>query len=271
LSGSAGSGWAGLGAVLDVVRLTRPSVASGNERRVKTFWEVAADAGLRTAVVNWWATWPAPSTSGTVISDRATLRLERGGPLDAEIAPAALYDDLSARWPALRAEAEALVLDLLRAGGPGPDDALLMRSAHLDAVTRVLTAAVSGPDTDLTVSYYPGLDIVQHSLAGTRAADVERYYVMLDRLLAPVLEPADGEIVVVLTAPGRVEAGEQGRFALRGNVGADAAAGAIDGRDVAPTLLYALGLPVSRALPGTAATGLLSRSFDDRYPIRFVA
>jgi hypothetical protein len=86
-----------------------------------------------------------------------------------------------------------------------------------------------------------------------------------------VLEPADGEIVVVLTAPGRVEAGGQGRFALRGDVAAASAAGAVDGRDVAPTLLYALGLPVSRALPGTAATGLLSRSFVDRYPIRFVA
>ncbi len=32
----------------DLLRLTRPSIASGNERRVKTLWEVAADAGLRT-------------------------------------------------------------------------------------------------------------------------------------------------------------------------------------------------------------------------------
>ncbi len=43
----------------DLLRLTRPSVASGNERRVKTLWEVADDSGLRTVVVNWWATWPA--------------------------------------------------------------------------------------------------------------------------------------------------------------------------------------------------------------------
>ena len=43
----------------DLVRLTRPAIASGSERRAKTFWEVAAEAGLRTSVVNWWATWPA--------------------------------------------------------------------------------------------------------------------------------------------------------------------------------------------------------------------
>src|SRR5206468_1103615 len=36
----------------DLLRLTRPSVASGNERRVKTLWEVAADAGLRTVIIN---------------------------------------------------------------------------------------------------------------------------------------------------------------------------------------------------------------------------
>ena len=65
--------------VTDLLRLTRPSVASGSERRVKTFWEVATTAGLRTAVVNWWATWPAPADAGLVVSDRATLRLEKGG------------------------------------------------------------------------------------------------------------------------------------------------------------------------------------------------
>ena len=79
----------------DLIRLTRPSIASGTERRQKTMWEVASDAGLRTAVVNWWATWPAPSDAagalGIVLSDRATLRLERGGPLDAEISPSTLY------------------------------------------------------------------------------------------------------------------------------------------------------------------------------------
>ena len=48
----------------DLVRLTRPAIASGSERRAKTFWEVAAEAGLRTVVVNWWATWPAPARRG---------------------------------------------------------------------------------------------------------------------------------------------------------------------------------------------------------------
>ncbi len=96
-----------IGTVTDLLRLTRPSIASGSERRVKTFWEVATTAGLRTVVVNWWATWPAPADAGLIVSDRATLRLEKGGALDAEIAPASLYDGLRTAWPALRAEAAA--------------------------------------------------------------------------------------------------------------------------------------------------------------------
>ena len=91
----------------DLVRLTRPSIASGTERRTKTFWEVAASAGLRTAVVNWWATWPASPEAGIVLSDRATLRLERGGPLDAELSPAILYDTLRQQWAEIRTRAES--------------------------------------------------------------------------------------------------------------------------------------------------------------------
>ena len=93
----------------DLLRLTRPSIASGTELRTKPFWEVAADAGLRSAVVNWWATWPAiaaGSADPLVISDRATLRLERGGALDAEIAPKELYEQLRRDWPDLTQQAQ---------------------------------------------------------------------------------------------------------------------------------------------------------------------
>ncbi len=59
---AAGSPLAGaIAAATDLVRLTRPTLTTGLQRRSKTFWEVAADYGLHTAVVNWWATWPAPS------------------------------------------------------------------------------------------------------------------------------------------------------------------------------------------------------------------
>ena len=95
-------------ATTGLLRLGRPAIASGTQRKLKTFWEVAAEKGLSTAVVNWWATWPASGPS-TVLSDRALLRLERTGPLDAEIRPPQLCDRLRSEWPRL-SEARAASL-----------------------------------------------------------------------------------------------------------------------------------------------------------------
>ncbi len=176
----------------DFVRLTRPAIASGSERRAKTFWEVAAEAGLRTAVVNWWATWPASADTGIVLSDRATLRLERGGPLDAEIAPASLYEPLRQRWPEIKAAATARATGALAYAGDDTTHALLRRSAELDAIQLGLLTEVAAPGTDLSVVYLPGLDIAQHALLGTDQAGlaastlaarldaVKAYYSMLD-------------------------------------------------------------------------------------------
>jgi hypothetical protein len=87
----AGSGiGAAIAIATDALRLTRPVLSTSLQRRSKTLWEVASDAGLSTIVVNWWATWPVPEGKGTVLSDRAALRLDRGGTLDAEIAPASI-------------------------------------------------------------------------------------------------------------------------------------------------------------------------------------
>jgi hypothetical protein len=269
----------------DLVRLTRPAIASGSERRSKTFWEVAADAGLRTSVVNWWATWPAPPDAGIVLSDRATLRLEHGGPLDAEISPDQLYDPLKQRWPALKAHAAAIAADALR----DPIDAnlrpLLQRSAELDALQLALTSEVVTRDTDLSVVYLPGLDIAQHALLGgdqtgvaasasalgARLEAVKTYYAALDRLLAPLLSAAADELVIVVTEPGRVTAEAGARLAARGPAMRDALTLDAPQTAVAPTILHALGVPVAADLASPPLRDLFSDGFRARYPIRTVA
>ena len=270
-----------LAAASDLVRLTRPSIASRAERRVKSLWEVAAGAGLRTAVVNWWATWPAPADGGIVISDRAILRLERGGQLDAEIAPPGLYEALHARWPELRSGAAKEASTIAAAADIEP---LLRRSAELDALQLALTREVDEPGADLVCTYLPGLDLVQHGLlartdGGTpspssmaaKLAALEAYYVFLDRLLAPPLAAKNG-LVMVLTSPGRVQAATSGLLAIRG-AGANRFARDAIARptDIAPTLLHALGIPISKELPGRPLIELFSAEFAKRYPIREIA
>ena len=274
-------------AATDLLRLTRPAAASGNERRVKTMWDVAADAGLRTVTVNWWATWPAPAASnGIVLSDRATLRLEHGGALDAEISPAALYDQLRARWPAIRSNAatHARAAASTLAWDDDRSRAALERSAELDAIQLALAHEVSSAaPPDLGAIYLPGLDIAQNTLLGNRDAvlapsvvadrlrALRDYYVFLDRLLTHVLAPADDELVVVVTEPGRVSAASDGLMGITGRAAAPNTQ--LNGRatDVAPTILHALGVPVSRELAGAPLLGLFSDPFKARYPVREVA
>ncbi len=272
-------------AATDLLRLTRPGLASGNERRVKTMWDVASDAGLRTSVVNWWATWPAPGGSGIVVSDRATLRLEHGGTLDAEVAPETLYEPLRARWPAIRADASAhaRAASASLAWGDENTRAALARSADLDALQLALAREVSNPPPDLSAVYLPGLDIAQSTLLGggdavlapsvvaERLQALRDYYVFLDRLLTHVLSAADDELVFVVTEPGRVAAATEGLLGATGRVvGSD---GEVKGgaTDVAPTVLHALGVPVGRDLAGRPLTALFTDSFMRRYPVREVA
>src|SRR5262245_18557955 len=268
-------------AATDLVRLTRPSVASRDERRSKTFWEVAEEAGLRTAVVNWWATWPAPQGAGIVITDRAVLRLEHGGALDAEIAPAALYESLRTQWSSIRQHASNITPRF--SGVPDPAvAAALRRTAELDATIVAITLAMPGPTRDLDVVYLPGLDIAQHTLFATSEAgalppttvaarvDALREYYGFLRTAVSILAPSDRMDVMILTPPGRVTAPADGLLWILGPSGSNKPAGIRTGltahvEDIAPTILHALGVPLSSELPGHPLTGLPSLDRSPRY------
>jgi hypothetical protein len=258
---------AAVGAATDLLRLTRPSPASRDERRAKTLWEVAEDAGLRTAVVNWWATWPAPQNGGILLTDRALVRLEQGGALDGEIAPASLYESLRTAWPSIRARAHA---DAAQLQSEDPEvTSVLRRSAELDASVVGLLGAIPSEQRDLDIVYLPGLDIAQHALLGGHdgiaqapsalAARVEAlrgYHPFLRRLLEPLLTPSETTEVLVITQPGRVDTpggGTIARFSAdanwRGSTGVRET-GAGRPEDIAPTVLNGLGVPLSRELAG---------------------
>ena len=279
------TGWALLAAATDVLRLTQPAIASGAERLIPTFWEVAARAGFRTAVVHWWATWPAGSDLGIVLSDRAILRLEHPGPLDAEIAPASLYDRLQPSWPERRARAVSQAAGVSADGLSTDTAAALRRSAELDASIAGLVSGV--PDfanLDLLTVYLPGLDIAQSTLLGApgarlaassmaeRVTALERYYVFLDGLIGEVVSamPTEDRLVVLVTEPGRTGGPTAGRVALSGRRIRAGGTLSAPPTAIAPTVLYALGLPVARDLP-EPATDLFDRSFVAAHPVRLVA
>src|SRR6185436_7520398 len=71
---------------------------SGIYRRDKAIWEILAAKGFPSAVVNWWATWPAEEGPGIRISERAFFRLESGGTPDREVFPPEEMTQLQAEF-----------------------------------------------------------------------------------------------------------------------------------------------------------------------------
>ena len=291
-----GSGMGRLvGAATDIVRLTRPSVASRDERKAKTIWEVAEEAGLRTAVVNWWATWPAPPTGGIVVTDRALLRLERGGAMDGELSPPEIYQSLGTQWPQIRGRAQEAAAKAF------PEDtetaAVLRRSAELDETIVGIARSVNSRPLDLMVVYLPGLDIAQNALLGPsggarapsavagRVDALRSYYPFLDRVLGPLVEPVDKQTLLVVTQPGRVQTSTGGLLGVAppmreqrsGDVVIETNPERVDGPlgsrplDVAPTIWWALGLPLSRELPGRPSPALFRYGTQVVDPDRYVA
>ena len=277
-----------LRAVTDLLWLTRPSIASGAELRAKPFWEVAADAGLRAVIINWWATWPAAGAgpnAPVILSDRATLRLEHGGALNAEIAPKELYEPLRSTWAATKDDAARVVRELLPAVPDASVDRVIRRSAELDALQLVLTARVAKqipPKPDLLALYLPGLDIAQHALlaegrsasASALAARLEAirgYYVYLDKLLDDLLVGENDVAVALLMHPGRISTKTYGLMAVDGRIVAPTIGADMRPVDIAPTILYILGVPISRELAGRPVLQMLSPDFLLRYPVRDVA
>ena len=192
-----------------------------------------------------------------------------------EIAPADTYERLRQSWPAIRAQAADLATRALGSSIATPElRPLLQRSLELDADQIALASEVAGETTDLVAVYLPGLDIAQHALLSPadgqsasasalsqRLQAIRDYYVALDRLLALTAVASPNEVLFVVTAPGRVAGGGEGRLAARGPIVRDRAV--VQGRvtDVSPTILYALGVqragrPRGHLCSGCSATRL---------------
>jgi len=204
-------------------------------------------------------------------------------PCATSTSPTLLYDTLRSQWPGIRERASARVAEALQLT-PGSDPAVaavLRRSAEIDLIQLALADRVATATTDLVAVYLPGLDIAQHALLATTegalgasatAARVEAlkdYYAFLDRMLAPLLVVDTGQLVVLVTEPGRVASASEGLLAIVGtDVRPGASANTARSTDVMPTVLHALGVPVSGELAGQALTSLFEEAFIAKYPVR---
>ena len=256
-----------LGAATDLLRLTRSQPPTSVLRSVKAFWNVASEKGLRVGVVNWWATWPADAVNGSLVTDRAFFKLEKGGVAEREVHPPELYDRL-----------KPLLALPLRDDRPGRIDAFHWAAARL----------LHGSGAfDLEAVYLPGLDIAtMQQLGETGASDlatldarlavVKDHYRFLDSLLGEAVQARQPDEVLILVGdPGRLArqggARPEGILIMAGNAVAPGEIGPVSEKDVAPTALHLLGLPVSRELEGHVVERALRAELRQKMPVRYVA
>lgn len=272
--------------------------------RVRTFWDIAADYGLASGIVRWPLTFPVRATRGYLISDQfhlgtsSPLRLadaRAGAPTSAVEIARQVFDETAFPEPApaeAAAAAEVVVGDA---------------RAQWDRVYREVAVRLEPQFAPhVTALRLTGIDAVSHAdwAAGDPARPVSRRsgntaafdaaYLDLDADVGRELgrlRPGDLLLVVsgfgmeAVTLPKRWLASLLGEPGLTGTherapdgfllaygtevARAELPRGSIV--DVAPTVLYYLGLPVGRDMDGFARNDLFVRTFQRAHPVTFIS
>jgi hypothetical protein len=267
-----------LAVVLPFLGFAREAPLSTSSLAARPLWELFSEKGVRVAVVNWWATWPAPDVRGVVLSDRTFARLDlsretKAGdlPFEAETYPKAALDLAREVWQECQGAGQARG----PASGRAPREAeppvgLRMDRFH-QAVTRELLAK-QGQDPwpheyEFVAVYLPGLDIAERELLGpaqglssgqlgTALEELRTMRQELDDWLSTLAGEAEARqaTVLVLGSPSRRDrpTGAKGFYALWGPDVAPGPLPSLGVYDLAPTILALMGFPVSSEMPGRA-------------------
>jgi Flp pilus assembly protein TadD len=205
-----------------------PRPVSSRSRKVSALWEMTAAAGRSTAVIGWWATFPAAAPPGcTIYSDRLSEQLmsaegEASGladPPDAAAAARRLAVRGNDATPALLApiiDVTASELAAVPTGAASWDDPIGGAARLMAASVTVerLTDRELERGTDVVLSYLEGTDTVGHLFAPYRPPPmpgvdpsrarrfgqvVDRYYAWVDAWLGRIaagLNAADTLVIL---------------------------------------------------------------------------
>jgi len=215
----------------------------GGERRLyessdrvgHALWNIASDAGLRVAVVNWWTTYPLETVNGVMVSDHLLAREIQGrlnltGARPDPSGPIVYPETWEERVQELAKADEPLtgVADPFADAAVFPDwvpvDRLRQRYRDDEWVTRIALAVEAEIHPDLMLVFLPGIDRVSHRLWGAtepdaepspftreeRAASLEalkRYYEFTDALIGRLLARYGGSDLALVVSDHGFEGG----------------------------------------------------------------
>ena len=269
----------------------------------RTLWDIVADYGFASGIVAWPLTSPAHAARGYIISDgfddaaSSPLRLAdatAGDPTSAADIAREVFD----QW---QSKSWAEILPTFSAQETAP--AARWDHAYSEAASRLEQHYAPR----LTAVRYEGIDVYGHKYLpdaepdrfGVRRKDprrspLDRYYAYLDGEVGRAIEmQADGDLLLVVAGfgmepspppkrvimwllgfadpPGTHEPAPDG-FLLA--YGSQVAHGHVDRGsivDIAPTVLYYMGLDIGRDMDGFARTDLFLRTYTLDRPVKYIA
>jgi hypothetical protein len=269
----------------------------------RPLWLIASEAGVRVGVVRWPLTYPAEDVDGFIVSDRFHQLVGSIAEFDGAVTPRDVL-------PSLETSFEDLSSNRSAGEGVGtigtPEESALRRDRWYSRAMRDLASKMA---PRLTAVRYEGLDIVGHYyLRYTQprtfrdlpeeerrrfSQAIDRYYTYIDGEVAAALAAVGpGDLLVIVSGFGMQSLNpvKQAIGRLLGDPDFSgtherapdgflmAFGSAVEpGRrprgsivDVAPTLLYFLGLPAARDMDGFARADLFTRAFTADRPIVFI-
>jgi len=272
-----------LNSLLPGVKLTAEEPVSAWMRKTKAIWDIIGEKKLPVGVVNWWASWPAYPITGFIVSDRTYPKFKIGGGFEEEVFPAELFPklkrlfyeegkDFTRLFPLffLSGKERTVVLEAMR-----EDRYYLSVGARLYQEEKPLFFAL----------YLPGLDIVRGVVFSRGSGDlstfaerislIEAYYRFLDDEIGQMVSVLPPDVIVVIVAdPGRIVplfSSGRGALLIKGPVVKKGVrAMPATEFDIAPTLLYLLGFPVSEEMKGRVLKEVIAPRFLSELPLRWV-
>lgn len=272
--------------VLPFFNLTRPVPMRSYMRGAKGLWNIATDANVETAVVNWWVSWPAERILGKVVTNQAHLRLalprDSGTPLrpQGETYPGSLLLELAPL--ADGTQASAADPEIQRSFAVFAELGLPAEILESDLFyARAATHLWRTDAPKLWMLYLPGPDILRRLLgrdivdpdarARAFARGLEAYWRALGPALEETFSGTSGVRRLCLFVPGWTwthQPPADGVFALSGpgTTSIPSSGSSEEDRapvtlaDVTPTVLWMLGLPHSEEMEGTVRANLLDAS-----------
>ncbi len=257
----------------------------------RPLWELLNRFGIRTGVVGWPVTYPARPVDGYLVTEQLVRMPGR--------TPPELARNAALAWPP-----DALDI-ALRAGAAIPAgtfavDSFVERTAgELARRFPVMFTAVRYPGLDAVGHYYLRYAVprafgdVSDDERGRFGRVLERYYTYVDGIVGRAIQSLGADDLLLVVSGFGMDPLGPGKRALERIAGDPKLSGTHEnapdgflmayGRsvapgafprasvvDVAPTILYFLGLPVARDMDGYARTDIFTAGFTDQRPITFI-